>query len=185
MTRREETVTLREPTKVKYKAFADLYRGSPDPAIRGNATACYKVVWPKSSHKTAAREGSATLRHPFVQGYLEQSAKRIADKADITEERILQELARMAFFDARNLYHEDGRPKSIQELDEDTARAIVGLDAVHIGNSDVGIGQVLKYKLSDKRGALELLGKHLRMFVDRSENTNITMSHEEWLDSLK
>lgn len=56
---------------------------------------------------------------------------------------------------------------------------------MNIGNSEQGEGQVLKYKLSDKKGPLELLGKHLRMFVDRSENMNVSMSHEEWLDSLK
>lgn len=176
--------TPRESTKAKMRQFADLWRGGPD-EVRGDASKCYATMHPKASKKVCEAMGSEYLNHPYTQAYLKEKSDKVAESADITQERILKELAALAFFDVRNLYHNDGTPKAISDLDEATARSIIGLDAVNIGNGEQGIGQVLKYKLSDKRGALELLGKHLRMFVDRSENTNITMSHEEWLDSLK
>jgi phage terminase small subunit len=56
-------------------------------------------------------------------------------------------------------------------MDEDTARAVVGLDVATIGNGEVGISQVMKLKLADKKGALELLGRHLGMWKDKTELT--------------
>lgn len=176
---------LREATKAKYREMADLYRGSPDPKVRGNRKACYKAMYPNASAKVCESQASEIFNHPYVQGYLEERAEQSSKAADLTESRVLREMMALAFYDAGSFYNDNGSLKSLSEMDEQTRRAIIGLDVVNIGSSEEAQGQVIKYKLPDKKGPLELLGKHLRMFVDRSENTNITMSHEEWLDSLK
>lgn len=70
----------------------------------------------------------------------------------------MQEYARLGFFDPRNLFHEDGSPKPIQELDDDTAAVLAGLEVVEIregkGDDRHSVGYLEKYKLADKRGTI-------------------------------
>lgn len=151
-------------------AFKSLYLGGTDEQ-RGNATECYMALHPKASRKTANAMGSKYLNDPLVQELIEESRQRVAIKADITHDRIMQELACLGFYNPQDLFHGDGSPKSISELDEDTARAITGLDTVNIGNKDIGIGQIVKFKFADKRSALVEMGKQIGMFKERVEHT--------------
>ncbi len=106
----------------------------------------------------------------IVTAIAEQTAA-IEKAATITSERVMQEYARIAFFDPRKLFDEDGSPKSVTELDDDTAAAIAGIEVVTIGNAEMGIGQVRKYRIADKKGALDSVAKILGMIVDRRELT--------------
>jgi phage terminase small subunit len=49
-------------------------------------------------------------------------------RLDISVDRVLQELARIAFFDPRKLFNHDGSLKDITELDADTAAAIASVE---------------------------------------------------------
>lgn len=106
----------------------------------------------------------------IVTAIAEQTAA-IEKAATITSERVMQEYARIAFFDPRKLFDEDGSPKLVTELDDDTAAAIAGIEVVTIGNAEMGIGQVRKYRIADKKGALDSVAKILGMIVDRRELT--------------
>ena len=116
------------------------------------------------SPKTAHRIGAENLQKPAIQLEIQQAMQDRSERTKITADRVLEEIARLSFFDPRKLFNSDGSPKPINELDDATAAAIAGIDAVNIGNSDVGIGQVLKYKIADKNTALEKLCKHLGLY---------------------
>ena len=83
----------------------------------------------------------------------------------ITTERVLVEYARIAFFDPRKLYKDDGTPKAITELDTDTAAAIAGVDSAHTELNGAVTINSYKYKLSPKIAALDALAKHLDLFA--------------------
>lgn len=135
----------------------------------GNATeAALKAGYSK---KTAYSQGHRLLKKREIQQGIQQPLNRAAQKLDLTAERVLGEIARLAFFDIRKLVDNTGKPLPLSELDDDTAAAIVGLDVVNIGNSDAGIGEVLKFKLADKKGALEMAAKHLGLLKDKVEVT--------------
>lgn len=119
------------------------------------------------SAKRADAIGFENLRKPGIAAAIEAAKSERSQRTQVTIDRVVQELARLAFFDARKLLADDGTPLPLSELDEDTARAIIGVDIARIGNGEVGVGEVLKFKLADKKGALELLGKHLAMFTER------------------
>lgn len=82
----------------------------------------------------------------------------------VTVERVIAEYARLGFFDPRQLINNDGSPKGIQDLDDDAAAVIAGMDVEVRPDGAV----VKKYKLADKKGALDSMAKHLGMFVDRT-----------------
>lgn len=85
------------------------------------------------------------------------------ERTEITQDMVIRETAKLAFFDIRKLFDENGKPLGISELDGDTAAALVGLDVQDIKDAGSGdfLGYVKKYKMADKIKALELLGKHL------------------------
>jgi len=98
--------------------------------------------------------------------------KRLA-KLEITADRVLQEIAKLAFFDPRKLFNADGRCKPITELDDDTATAIAGMKTVHkvTGEDNDGMVVFTDFRLADKGQNLERLGKHLKLFTDKTEHS--------------
>lgn len=134
--------------------------------------AAYRVAYPKSLNWKDASvwdTASKLAANPEVRQRVEALTKAAADANEVTVERVVKEFARLAFVDVRKMSRPDGSPVPLHELDEDTARAIVGVEVVTQGNAEVGFGQVTKYKLADKRASLADLGRFLKMFVDRVE----------------
>lgn len=96
---------------------------------------------------------------------LQQRRKVVIEKMELTTERTLREIARLAYVDPRKFFHADGRPKEISELDDDTAAALAGMEVTEewtgTGKDRVQTGITKKYKLADKNSALEKAMKHL------------------------
>ena len=51
-------------------------------------------------------------------------------RVEVTQDRVIAELARIGFADTRDLYHEDGTPKAPNELDPHTAAAVSSVETV-------------------------------------------------------
>ena len=75
---------------------------------------------------------------------------------EVTVDNVLRHLAMLAFRDDRNIRKSDGSLKPLQELDEVTAKALVGVEAGPMG--------VLKYRLTNREAALKMLAEYLVMF---------------------
>jgi phage terminase small subunit len=129
------------------------------------------------AENSAAVTGCKLLRKANIQAAIEAETAKRFTKLEITAERVLKELARIAFFDPRKLFNADGSPKQINELDDDTAAVIAGLQVQELlaGTGDNKHAHSLsrKYKLADKRGALELLGKRLNLFNGKNDAADI------------
>jgi phage terminase small subunit len=93
----------------------------------------------------------------------------------VTVERVLAEYAKLGFFDPRKLFNADGSPKNIIDLDDETAAAVAGLDVqeAYEGSGEMRefVGYVKKYKLTDKKGALDSMAKYLGMFKEEVKLT--------------
>lgn len=89
----------------------------------------------------------------------------------VTQDRVVQEAARLAFLDIRKAFNTNGTIKLLHEMDDDTAAALAGLDAildaVELSEDGSSVGSIKKLKLADKKGALELLMRHMGMFNDK------------------
>lgn len=116
------------------------------------------------SAKTARVIGQENLIKPAIQAAIQEAKQSRSQKTGITAERVLQEFARIAFFDPRNLLKDDGSPKELGSLDDDTAAAIAGLELQDVyegfGDERQFVGYTKKYKIAPKLQALEMLAKH-------------------------
>ncbi len=152
----------------KQKIFADEY------LIDLNATRAYKVAYPSCKKDESARvNGSKLLTNTNVVAYIDERMKEREKRTEITQDRVLQELAKLGFFDIRKLFDDSGKPLDITGLDDETAACIAGLEVMDVyegtGEDKEFAGYVKKYKLSDKLKALELIGRHLGMFKDKMD----------------
>ena len=129
------------------------------------------------SGKTAYSQGDRLLKDVEVRKLIDYAMSKRSERTQITAERVLQELARVAFFDPRRLLNADGSPRPINELDDDTAAVLAGMD-IHeeyfgSGEDRQFIGYTKKVKVSDKVAALGLAMRHLGMLKDKLEVKNI------------
>lgn len=136
--------------------------------------AAYRKAYPKSlKWKDASVWDTASklAANPEVRQRVTELASKAASANEVTVERVVRELARLAFFDVRKLHRDDGEPIPVQDLDDDTAAAIVGIESATERGRDqeAGTTVIRKYKLADKGANLERLGRHLKMFIDRVE----------------
>ncbi len=111
----------------------------------------------------ASRIASDWLKEPVVAARIDELIRPLLTEHRITRERIIQEYARLAFYDVRRMYGEDGRLMSISDMDEDTAAAICSITTKGI-------------RLADKKGALDALAKIFKVIVDEKVDNNVTVN---------
>jgi len=124
----------------------------------------------KSAHVT----GSRLLSDAKIQAAIAEGRSKIAGKLEITQERILGEMAKIGFSDIRKFFSETGSLKRVEDLDDDAAGCISAIEVVtkRVPGSDSDeVEHTAKIKLWDKGSALLNMGKHLGMFTDRHEHT--------------
>jgi phage terminase small subunit len=127
----------------------------------------------KMSDNAIDVEASKLANSPKIALRLKELQDKLCERNMITVERVMKEYAKLSFFDPRKLFKEDGSPKEITELDDETAAALAGLDVQEVyegvGEDRVFVGYTKKYKLTDKKGALDSVAKILGMFTDKQE----------------
>jgi len=108
------------------------------------------------SAKTANRMGHSLLKKIDIKKYIKQLQDEAIERNKIDVDRVLQEIQRIALLDPSKMFDENGDVKPIQEMDEDTRRAILSFEVVSL-DGDVTINRV---KVINKLDALEKFMKH-------------------------
>lgn len=141
---------------------------------------CREFILDLSATKAAVRAGykehSATqgasrlMTNELVMARIQTLMNERAKRSEITADTILHELLRLARVDIGDVYDENGYLLNVKDIPEDARRAIAGIDVfVERDHDGVPIGETKKIRFYDKTKALELIGKHLKLFTDRIE----------------
>lgn len=137
----------------KQEKFIDEYLKD----LNGTQAAIRAGYSPRSANEMAAR----LLAKDSISSEIASRRQKLSDDCGITRERVVKEMARLAFLDIRKFFDDEGNPIHISKLDDDCAAAVNGFDVATTGNSEIGVGQILKYKIPDKNKALDNLAKIL------------------------
>ena len=113
------------------------------------------------SERTAYSVGQRLLKNVEIQRAVAAAQAKRARRVEITADRVVAELAKIAFSDPRDLmeWGPDGvvlRPSA--ELSDDQAASVA-----EVAENNAG----LRLKKHDKVKALELLGRHIGIFTDK------------------
>lgn len=122
------------------------------------------------SSSGAAVTGHQLLRNTKISEIIREKTQKKLGYLEITADRVLQEVAKLAFLDPRKFYAEDGSLKRITELDDDTAAALAGINVTELF-SDEGapIGVLKRVKFANKGANLERLMKYLKLYREDSD----------------
>ncbi len=117
------------------------------------------------SEKTAGQIGEQNLKKLEIQNAIHVAQQEISKRTDITIDRVLNEYAKIAFSDVRNILTTDGGLKDAFEWDDDTAGAVASIKSFEVTTPEgEKLGTNREIKMYDKLRALESIGKHLGFF---------------------
>lgn len=143
----------------KQAAFVDEY------LVDMNATQA--AIRAGYSAKTAGWIGNQLIVKTHISKAITDRMAERSQRTEITQDRVLLELSRLAFLDIRKAFDATGNLKEVCELDDNTAAAISGIEVLEtVGESGLTT-RLKKIKFSDKRASLDLAGRHLGMWNDK------------------
>lgn len=117
----------------------------------------------------AHNQGSRLMGRADVQAAIAAAQAGRARRTEITADRVMEELARVAFFDLRRVFRPDGTLIPVADLPEDVAAALAAVDLATVAKGEGAVEHIAKIKAADKLRALENLARHLGMFRERVE----------------
>lgn len=155
----------------KQQKFCDEY------LIDLNATqACIRAGY---SIKTATEQGSRLLTNVKVKNEIDRQIAERSKRTGVNQDRVIRELAKIAFVNPNDVINiNDGSVK-----EDATKEDLACIQSVKVKRMDgeKGSSEEREIRLNDKMKALELLGKHLGIFVeDKNEkdlNINIVIDY--------
>ena len=145
----------------KQRHFADEY------LIHSNATLA--AINAGYSKKTAANMGNENLNKPHIEAYIQNKINERSKRLDITADRVLQEIARVAYARLSDVSGFDASGVCLKNSDELSDDILAAVSEVSITNGMNG--RSTKIKMHNKTAALDKLGKYLKLFEDTVNHT--------------
>jgi len=147
----------------KQKRFVDEY------LIDLNATQA--AIRAGYSAKTANEQGARLLANVSIQQVLSERMAERSRRIGINQDRVVQELARIAFVQMTDVVDAHGRIR-----DTATGDDLACIESIKYKQSESDSGSSIEreVRVASKLKALELLGKHLGMWNDKLD-VNVTL----------
>lgn len=174
----------------KQKRFIEEY------LIDLNATQAYLRAGYKVNENVAAVNAQRLLRNAKIQTVLAQAMMERAERTKITQDKVVHELAKIAFSKGtdfvrvviktgyRPILNDEGNVIDYEPYDYQAVE-VLNTDEIPVDKQAAiaGIKQGatgIEVKLNDKVKALELLGRHLGMFNDKLD-VNVSQKLEDFM----
>ena len=124
--------------------------------------------------KTAHVIGAENLRKPKIAEEIARRQKDLQRRTEVTQERVVMELARIAFANIADYIHVETQTRTKDDGTEVTYQTVMFNETQELSADQRAALAVVKQsvngfelKLHDKIKALELLGRHIGMFNDK------------------
>lgn len=157
-----EEVVLTE----REQMFCEEYLGD------SNRNATQAAIKAGYSKKTARNIANHNLSKVHIQKYLEYKTMPILKKHGITQERVLEELAKIAFVDVTDYVNDDYSMKPKNELEPKQRSALSQIKVRQEDKGDKGKETTVEFKTWSKDKALMTLAE-MTGLIDRKGDVNI------------
>lgn len=169
---------------LRHEQFVQLYFTDPEKnPTRAVIEAGFNVKGPKDKSTSASVTANRLLKDSKVQKRLQELLERQQRRLDITADRVLTEMARIGFSDARRIVGRDGCIMEPSQWDDEVAGSVAGFKSEKLfegkGPDKKHVGYTQEIKLWDKNTALANLAKHLRL-MGTSDNENGTVNNTQY-----
>lgn len=121
----------------------------------------------KAGYKNPSVSGSKLLGNKVIARAVGKALKERISRTEITADKVLGELAKIAFYDPREMFNEDGSLKNVVDLPDGIAHCLSSVKVRTIPTKEGDPIVNVEVNLCSKLGALELIAKHLGMLDER------------------
>lgn len=133
------------------------------------------------SKRSARYKASKLLTLPHIMARVKELHTEIAKRNNIDADAIVKELIKLGFYNVSDFIDDKNGIEKLKQMDRDKTAPVVG---IKVTETSTGTGKRKKttvtteVKLADKKGALELLGRHLGIFEkdNKQKGQKITIS---------
>lgn len=134
----------------------------------------------EAGYKNPAVAASRLLTDPACIAEIEKLMKERADRCDIKADAVLQELAEIGFSDIGDYLSWGKTGVKMHDLEKLPKGASRCVAMVSEKTSETKFGETrrLSFKLHDKTKALEMIGRHIGMFVDKLRIEDATLDKD-------
>ena len=134
------------------------------------------------SKRTAGQIGEQNLKKLEIAEAISAAMQARSERTEITQDRVIEEYAKLAFIEM-GMFVEWGENgvtlKASADLPPELRAAVA-----EVSETTTEHGGTVRFKLHDKKGALDSLARHLGMFKDNL-NVGLTVRYEDALRELK
>jgi|15BtaG_2_1085339.scaffolds.fasta_scaffold03150_3 phage terminase small subunit len=122
------------------------------------------------SKKTAKQMGTENLAKPVIKELIDKEKAARIERVQYSADDVLTDLVRIARFDIRELYNDNGDLKPVSEWSDDAAMVISSVDVNIIKTISSGDDEqirvaIKKLKIEQRTKAIELAGRHVKVMA--------------------
>lgn len=155
----------------KREIFAQQY------VLTGKQSESYMIAFPASvkwKENAVASNASTLLKDTKVLQRIEELRDEVKEKFDISADRLLLESSRIALFDFRRLFDENGKLIQPQDFPDDVAAAVSSVKVSRYQRGDDMEEVVTEVKLWNKNTAQDQLFKHKGLYEKDNKQNGIS-----------
>jgi phage terminase small subunit len=119
----------------------------------------------------AGAMGHENLNKPEIEAALAAARAAACVRNNVTVDRVLEGLARIAFADIRDVFGENGALLPVDQWSDDVAHTISSLEVTELKSEGVAYGVLSKVKQSDRMVAFKMLGQYLEIFTENIKHS--------------
>ncbi|MEP3276971.1 MAG: terminase small subunit [Stappiaceae bacterium] len=123
------------------------------------------------SAKSAKQQACRLMADADIKAEIASRMNVIAEKLEISAERVLQAIAQVAFGDIRGMFDSAGNLLKPHQWDPDTAAVVAGIDIVTESRGEGQVQHIAKIKRADRLRALDQLARHFGLYNDKLDVT--------------
>lgn len=127
------------------------------------------------SERTAQSQGQRLLTFVEVDGRVRELKEERAERTRVTADKVVRELARLAFTDMRSFVK--WGPDGVTLLDSDDLSEDDSAAVTEVSESFTENGRTLKFKLGHKDSALRQLAQHVGVAEKGGVNVNVNIDN--------
>jgi len=159
-------VVVTEPELLRREAFAQAYV-----ALGTQAGAARRAGYTGNRVGEIARR---LMNEPAVRERIAEIQRDMIRRIKVDQTTVLAELTRIAFADPGKIVDNKGELLPLNEIDEDTRRALAGYKVTRKVFGEDGESVEKEVKFINKEGALDKLGKHLGLWKGDDDSSKFT-----------
>jgi phage terminase small subunit len=157
-----------KPLSPQQLRFVEEYLVDPSSITAAAKRAGYAI-------SSAPQAGSRLMADPRIKRAIQIAQDKRAEAIGISKERVLQELAKIAFAEVGELVSLNGDDESVDFSKLKGSAAEVSVTATSAGGRKAKAVSIKSVKQSDKINALVKIGQHLGVFKEQEVQVNLSL----------